>query len=105
MEYFISGNYEFEAVMKGSKIRTNDKEYLNFEKMKIRIHVGDAKLHLENLFNDDPILGKASNDLVSENSELFLNEIRPNLESSLAEKFTDIANKITLRFTYDELFP
>ncbi|GJQ84868.1 hypothetical protein Trydic_g488 [Trypoxylus dichotomus] len=98
-------NYEFEAVMKGNKILKQGEEYLRFDKMKVRIHVGEAKLNLENLFGGDPVLGKVSNDILSENSELFLNEIRPNLETSLAEKFTDIANKITLRFTYNELFP
>ncbi|KRT83899.1 hemolymph juvenile hormone-binding protein [Oryctes borbonicus] len=98
-------NYECEAVMKGTKIQRDGEEYLRFDKMKVKIFVGEAKLNLENLFGGDPILGRVSNDILSQNSELFLNEIRPNLEASLAEKFTDIANKITLRFTYNELFP
>lgn len=91
--------------MKGDKIQKDGEEYLRFDKMKVRIHVGEAKLNLENLFGGDPVLGKVTNDILSDNSELFLNEIRPNLETSLAEKFTEIANKITLRFTYNELFP
>ncbi|KAK9700685.1 hemolymph juvenile hormone binding protein (JHBP) [Popillia japonica] len=95
-------NYGFEAVMKGDKIQKDGEEYLRFDKMKVRIHVGEAKLNLENLFGGDPVLGKVTNDILSDNSELFLNEIRPNLETSLAEKFTEIANKITLRFTYNE---
>ncbi|XP_022919100.2 protein takeout-like [Onthophagus taurus] len=98
-------NYEFEAVMKGDRIEKEGKEYEHFDKMKIKIKMGETKLSLENLFSHDHLLGKISNDIVTENADLFLNEIRPNLEGSLAEKFTEIANKITLRFTYQELFP
>jgi len=46
-----------------------------------------------------------ANRLINENQRVFLDEIIPTLEQSLAELFTDIGNKITLNFTYKELFP
>lgn len=91
--------------MKGQKVMRDGEEYLEFDKMKLKIFIGKAYLNLQNLFNNDPVLGRISNDIVNENAELFLNEIKPSLETSLSEKFTEIANKITLRFTYKELFP
>ncbi|KAF2884503.1 hypothetical protein ILUMI_21677 [Ignelater luminosus] len=104
----VEGNftdYRSDVIMKGKKITKDNQEYLKFDKIRIRLHIGKQKLKFENLFNNDPILRQISNDIVNENSDLFINEIKPALENSLAEKFTEIANKITLKFTYNELFP
>lgn len=90
--------------MKGNLIKQNGQDYLKFERMKMRISLGHAKLHLGNLFSGSS-LGTITNDVINENTDLFLNEIRPSIENSLSEKFTEIANKITLKFTYQELFP
>lgn len=91
--------------MKGNKIKRNNDEYLEFGKMFLRLHLGKSYIHLGNLFPKDPILARATNDVISENTDLFINEIKPVLESTLAAKFTEIANKITTTFTYKELFP
>ncbi|XP_077289009.1 protein takeout-like [Arctopsyche grandis] len=98
-------NYLCDVTMKGHKIMRDGEEYLEFDKMKIKLTVGDAQIHLSNLFNGDPVLGEATNRIINENSKVFIGEISPVLEKSLAELFTDISNKITLKFTYKELFP
>lgn len=98
-------DYQFECKLKGNKIKRDGEEYLEFEKMKLKIQVGGSSIRLENLFNGDPVLGKATSDVINDNSDLFMNEIKPNLQNALSDKFTTIANKITLRFTYKELFP
>lgn len=46
--------------MKGDKIERNGKKYLHMRKMKTKLDVGDVSLHLSNLFNGDPVLGKCS---------------------------------------------
>lgn len=51
------------------------------------------------------ILGAASNEILNANSDLVVEEVKPVLESSLADLFTDVANKVTRSFTYKELFP
>lgn len=91
--------------MKGDKVERNGKKYLHMRKMKTKLDVGDVSIHLSNLFNGDPILGPATNRILNSNSKIFLEEIQPALESSISEVFTEIANRITLKFTYDELFP
>ncbi|KAK6633519.1 hypothetical protein RUM43_001099 [Polyplax serrata] len=98
-------NYRAEVNMKGDKIKRNGQKYLHMRKMKTKLDVGDVAIHLTNLFNGDPVLGPATNRILRSNSKLFLEEIQPALESSISEVFTDIANRITLKFTYDELFP
>ncbi|XP_049822911.1 uncharacterized protein LOC109596002 isoform X2 [Aethina tumida] len=105
----ITGNltdYTFDCVLRGKRITRNDKQYLEFKKMAIHVHIGaNSVLKMGNIFAGDPQIAKATNEVISENSDLFLEEIRPVLENSLAVKFTNIANQITKRFTYDELFP
>lgn len=117
--------------MKGDKIEREGNQYLHMRKMKTKLDVGDVSIHLSNLFNGDPVLGNkmtnqflftinqiinwwfccfhsigpATNRILNSNSKLFLEEIQPALEVSISEVFTDIANRITLKFTYDELFP
>lgn len=104
----INGNftdYSFDCIMKGHTTKVDGKEYLKFDKMHLKLYFGKSTIRLENLFRDDPVIAKATDEVIGENTELFLNEIKPILEKSLAEKFTDIANKLTLKFTYQELFP
>ncbi|XP_067013923.2 protein takeout [Anabrus simplex] len=98
-------NYKCDVHMKGTKILKNNETFLEFERMKFKLQVGNADIHLSNLFNGDPTLGETTNRLINENSDILLPEIIPALEVSLAKEFTDIANRITLQFTYDELFP
>jgi len=54
--YFIVG-YECDCFLKANKIFRDNNTYINFEKMKFDITIGKAEIHLENLFNGDPILG------------------------------------------------
>ncbi|KAJ8673666.1 hypothetical protein QAD02_004928 [Eretmocerus hayati] len=104
----ISGNfskYESDVVLRAKKVFRNDNVYINFDKMEFDIKIGKSYIHLGNLFNGNPVLSATSNELINSNSAIFLDELRPAMETSLANLFTDVANKITRSFTYDELFP
>ncbi|CAG9768273.1 unnamed protein product [Ceutorhynchus assimilis] len=99
-------NYKFDCMMKGDLTEKNGKQYLHFRKFGLNLYIGHSDIHLGNLFSgQNPTLSQATNEVVRDNADLFVNEIKPVLENSLAQKFTDIANVITERFTYDELFP
>ncbi|XP_047363512.1 putative beta-carotene-binding protein [Vespa velutina] len=97
--------YDSDIVLKAQKIYRDNKVYLHFEKMKLNIQIGGANLYLNNLFAGDPVLGPASNKIINANSALLIEEIKPVMESSLADLFTNVSNKIVKTFTYDELFP
>ncbi|XP_057337489.1 uncharacterized protein LOC130675684 isoform X1 [Microplitis mediator] len=104
----ITGNftgYDSDVTLHAEKVVKNNEVYLNFEKMKLVIRIGKADIYLSNLFGGDPILGPASNQILNANSNLLLDEIRPVLETALSDLFTDVANKVTNSFTYNELFP
>ncbi|XP_058803113.1 putative beta-carotene-binding protein isoform X2 [Phymastichus coffea] len=104
----LNGNftgYESDVVLRARKVHRDNGIYLHFEPMKLAISIGSAKVYLSNLFGGDPILGPVSNEILNANSAVFLDELRPVLETSLSDLFTNVANKITESFTYDELFP
>lgn len=98
-------DYACNVTMRGHKEKRGDDEYLNFEPMKVKLRVGESSIYLTNLFDGDPVLGPATNRVINENSQVFIQEISPVLEKSLADLFTEMANKITSKFTYKELFP
>ncbi|KAL6255407.1 hypothetical protein P5V15_013742 [Pogonomyrmex californicus] len=98
-------DYECDCLLNSHKIIKNNNTYVNFEKMKFDIKINKAVINLDNLFGGDPILGPASNEVLNANSNFLVDEIKPILEESLSDLFTNIANKITGTFTYDELFP
>ncbi|XP_026323428.1 protein takeout-like [Hyposmocoma kahamanoa] len=98
-------DYACNVTMRGHKEKRGDDEFLKFDPFKVKLRVGQSSIYLTNLFDGDPVLGPATNRVINENSNVFLEEIRPVLERSLAELFTEMANKITSKFTYKELFP
>lgn len=98
-------DYVSDCWLRSHKVVKNNSTYVNFEKMKFNIKINKARINLDNLFGGDPILGPASNHILNANSELLLDEIKPVLEDTLSDLFTNIANKITGQFTYDDLFP
>ncbi|XP_006620996.1 protein takeout isoform X1 [Apis laboriosa] len=98
-------DYDSDVVLRARKVYRDNDIYLNFERMKVKIRIGKAHLHLSNLFGGDTVLAAATHDLLNNNNALFLDEITPVLETSLADLFTNVANKITKSFTYKELFP
>ncbi|RVE47051.1 hypothetical protein evm_008333, partial [Chilo suppressalis] len=98
-------DYACNVTMKGHKETRGDEEYLQFDPFKVRLRVGQSSIYLTNLFDGDPVLGPATNRVINENSQVFLQEISPVLERSLGELFREMANKITSKFTYKELFP
>ncbi|XP_076172813.1 protein takeout [Ptiloglossa arizonensis] len=96
-------DYDSDVVLAASKVYRDNDTYLNFEKMKIKIKIGKATLNFGNLLGGDLVLSAVNRELF--NNAALLDEITPVLETSLAELFTDVANKITKSFTYRELFP
>lgn len=71
----------------------------------MRTSVGNARFHLENLFNGDPTLGQIGNTVINENANLFVDEMTPGIEKSLSKTFLEIANDILTDVTFDEMFP
>lgn len=71
----------------------------------MKVSVGKARFHLENLFNGDATLGEIGNRVINENSQLFVEEMIPGFEKSLSKTFLEIANDVLTDVTFDEMFP
>lgn len=92
--------------MKARKYLKNGEAFLNFEKFYIKIQPGQQRnIKLTNLFQGNPGLEEIGNAFINGNSEFFLTDVYPSLENSLADLFTNIANRITGDASFDELFP
>ncbi|KAF5306614.1 hypothetical protein FQA39_LY08803 [Lamprigera yunnana] len=98
-------NYYFNCTLKGYSHKVGGSNHLKFEKFKCSVKMGSKMIYLENLFADNKLISEAANGIINDNSDALFREIKPGLVSSIDKKFLDMANKITLTFTYEELFP
>ncbi|XP_035777179.1 circadian clock-controlled protein daywake-like [Anopheles albimanus] len=88
------------------KYRKEDgREYLRVRKLQVRIQIEKGRFDMKDLFRGDPVLSQVGNQFINENSRLFLDELTPGLERSLAETFKETANEIMQQATLDEIFP
>lgn len=94
-----------DVVMEGHIEKIDGKNYLQFDKFDIKLTIQKSHLMLDGLFQQDPNLARATNEVLNDNSGVFLDTILPALENSLEEKFRNVANTICRHFTYEELFP
>ncbi|KAI8116887.1 hypothetical protein FF38_06696 [Lucilia cuprina] len=91
--------------IRGVRVPQDGVEYVRFTKLPLKINIDVFKMHLDNLFNGDRVLGEVGNTIINDNRDLYLNEIIPGLEKGLSKKFLDIANMLMENTTYDEMFP
>lgn len=54
----LSANYACKVRMTGHKILRGKDEFLELDRMKLKLKVGDAMIALSNLFDGDPVLGE-----------------------------------------------
>lgn len=76
-----------------------------FDSIGLKVSVGRARYNMQNLFQGDPTLGAIGNQFVNENSKLFVDEMIPFIEKSLAKTFLEIVNVVLKDVTFDEMFP
>uniref|UniRef100_A0A1W7R7Q8 Putative hemolymph juvenile hormone binding protein n=1 Tax=Aedes albopictus TaxID=7160 RepID=A0A1W7R7Q8_AEDAL len=91
--------------IRGYTEKIEDKEYVRFHRLGIRLKIESGNFHLDNLFNGDPVLGQVGNQVINENSRIFLDEIIPGLEKNLGRLFTEIVNNLLKTATIDDMFP
>ncbi|XP_008551166.1 circadian clock-controlled protein daywake [Microplitis demolitor] len=77
----------------------------NIDEFNLKVTVGNGNLQLDNLFGGDKTIGDVVNQAINANFAIFLREILPLVEKSLAIAFRDIGNGIVNSFTFDQLFP
>lgn len=101
----IIGNTRAIVRIQGHRENRNGVEYVAFNQLDVKMKIDKAKFDLANLFNGDPVLGHLGNEFIKQNVELFVNELTPGMEKSLAKTFLGIVNVVMKNVTYDEMFP
>lgn len=91
--------------MRAKKVLKNGKQFLHFERFNVKIHPGTKNIHLTNLFQENPAMEELANAFINGYSDLFLTDVYPGIENSLADTFTRISNSLTGEATFDEVFP
>ncbi|KAK9888490.1 hypothetical protein WA026_000741 [Henosepilachna vigintioctopunctata] len=95
-----------QGILKGELI-TDDKgvRHLKFTTFTFAISIGDYSIQLDNLFNGDPTLSQAVNDVLHQNKKELIGAAIPFINRKAAEILLEMANGITYSVNYDEIFP
>lgn len=69
-------------------------EVIHIEEMKVTFLVGGMRIHLDNLFNGNKVLGSSLNMFLNQNAKEVIAELRSDLEHGLANIFTQLWNNV-----------
>ncbi|KAJ9577458.1 hypothetical protein L9F63_005959 [Diploptera punctata] len=81
------------------KVMRKGEEYLEADKIKWDIDVGNARTYFNNLFNGDKTLGKATNDFLNENWREAFKTYKHLPEQAFASSYFNICHKTEPEFT------
>lgn len=78
---------------------------MDFTELTLKLNINDYYLNLENLFEGDPVLGPATNQILNANSKEYLTIATPVIEEKVSELLLQDAKNIVKNVVYDEAFP
>lgn len=70
----------------------------------MRVKIQDGKLHLDNLFNGDPVLGEFGNQFINTRTHLVIQHLEPALEKDLTITFSKVIATLFRDVTFEEMF-
>lgn len=74
---------------------------IHIEEMKVTFLVGGMRIHLDNLFNGNKVLGASLNMFLNQNAKEVIAELRDDLEHGLANIFTELWNSVFSKIPID----
>lgn len=86
-------------------VQRNGTDYLNAEDIDVDFNIGNASVHLDNLFGGDEELGTVMNRFLNENWREITAEIRPALSSSIANILREIARRLYEIYPIQQILP
>lgn len=100
-------NIDITAIVQGERYqsrKTGETHYRVID-FYVDFDIGQADIHLDNLFNGDSTLSNAMNLFLNDNWKVVAAEIKPALENTVSEIFKTFSNKIYSKFSLDTLLP
>ncbi|KAG5666680.1 hypothetical protein PVAND_014695 [Polypedilum vanderplanki] len=106
-EYFTTfENGKIRASLKGYKFMKNGKEYAKIDPVGIQFQRGQVtNLKMTNLFNGNVVLSEIVHGLLTSNPDYVLNNIYPQVNKYLSNLATEVASRIIVGHSLEELFP
>lgn len=71
----------------------------------VEFNIGNASIHLDNLFNGDAELGATMNKFLNEHWRLIAGEMRPALEDAIGDLLFQVADKLFSKYPIRVLLP
>lgn len=78
---------------------------VKFQKFQMRAKIGNGKLHLDNLFGGDPVLGDFGNQFINTRTRVIIQHLEPEVERDLTITFSKLLATLFRNVTFDEMFP
>ncbi|XP_050100757.1 protein takeout-like [Anopheles aquasalis] len=82
------------AVVTKFSVRPMPEDAIFIEEMKVTFLVGGMRIHLDNLFQGNQVLGASLNLFLNQNAAEVIGELRSDLEYGLADIFTGLWNEL-----------
>ncbi|KAL1140599.1 hypothetical protein AAG570_000529 [Ranatra chinensis] len=87
------------------KEKGSNDDFAHFTGLEMAIDVNKGKLHLDNLFGNERLLGEVINTAINLNFRQFIEELKPLIQKTLSEFMLVTANNIISGYTYETVFP
>ncbi|KAK9504236.1 hypothetical protein O3M35_010612 [Rhynocoris fuscipes] len=89
--------------MKGHEINKNGKRHIVLDSVKFPFKIDKMILNFENLLRGNKLLSETLNNVLNENWEAVLLDMKPSFEEAIGSAFQDFANKILSRVPVSSL--
>ncbi|EFA03576.1 protein takeout-like [Tribolium castaneum] len=92
-------------VQQAKLVTRRGKTYLESEKTKIHIDVGEVQSKMDGLFDGNEVLAKAADNVIKENLQEIVEEVKPAVEEVFTQIMEGILFKSVYRIPYEKLYP
>lgn len=82
-------------------VEKEGRRVINFDKMHVSFKVKGMRVHFDNLFNGNKVLGLTMNNFLNQNAIEVIGELEDNIGSSLAGIFLQLINNIFSKIPLD----
>lgn len=97
-------NLRYHLMFKMKSVLKNGKEYMEIEKLKIKINPSRVYTHMTGLFDGDKAMSKNMDIFFNNNWEIIWSELKPIIEDAFGQIFAQMINNVFSIAPYKELF-
>ncbi|XP_014280969.1 protein takeout [Halyomorpha halys] len=96
-------NLKAELTMSGHETKKNDKVYIRFDTVRFPFTVDRLVMNFENLLKGNKEISESLNNILNENWEPILEDMRDSFEAAIGAAFKEIANRVFSKVPISDL--